>query len=239
MKYLVSSIFYGFRDLFFEPNQNLIRNGYHIIENFLSEESCDRIVENISFKVTNGEISWKDGESSDYRILGYDYQDHSLLKSTDKLVEEQFEQYIGSCNSLKYFRMANVVFHRKGNKGSGGGWHRDSLNRRQLKLMIYLVDVNDANGPFEYKKSSHKLYHKLRFNMFRKSVRFNERSSVLKPESDVLVGKKGTAIIFDSSGVHRGRPIMSGERYALTYYTFARAIPDHLQRLIDVLSNDE
>lgn len=239
MKYLVSSIYYGLRDLVYSPNKSLVRKGYHIIENLLPDELCDKLLEDISVKINKGEISWKDEESSDYRIMGYNCQDKEILKNIDKLVESNFERYIDSRKSFNFFRMANVVLPKKGNKGSGGGWHRDSLNRRQLKLMIYLTDVNDANGPFEYKKSSHRFYHKLRFNMFRQSVRFNELSSVLKPESDVLVGKKGTAIIFDSSGVHRGRPIMSGERYALTYYTFAGAIPDHLQSLIDVLSNDE
>lgn len=236
MKYLVSSIYYGLRDLVYSPNRDLVRKGYHVVENLLTDELCDYLLEDIMDRKNNRQISWKDQESSDFRIMGYAHPKEGIFERIDNLVENYFVQYVGSRRSYKFFRMANVVLAKKGNKGSGGGWHRDSLNRRQLKLMIYLRDVDFNNGPFEYIKGSHRLSHKLRYNMFRQGVRFGESSKTVKSKSDILVGKKGTAIIFDSSGVHRGRPLIVGQRYALTYYTFSGAIPDHLMSLIDFQS---
>lgn len=232
MKYLVSSVYYSLRDLVYSPNKSLVRKGYHIIENLLPDELCDKLLEDISIKINKGEISWKDQESSDYRIMGYTYSDYEILNKIDKLVERNFEQYVDSRKSFKFFRMANVVLPKKGNKGSGGGWHRDSLNRRQLKLMIYLTDVSSSNGPFEYIKGSHGLAHKLRFNLISPNVRFGKSDKIVQAKSDILTASKGTGIIFDSSGVHRGNSIDVDKRVAITYYTFSNKIPSHLERFL-------
>ena len=43
------------------------------------------------------------------------------------------------------------------NVGSGGGWHRDNTILKYPKAMIYLSDVNDSNGCFEYIKGTHNI----------------------------------------------------------------------------------
>ena len=232
MKYIVSSFYYGLRDLIYSPNKSLVRKGYLIVENLLTDELCDKLLDDITVKINNGEISWRDHESSDFRIMGYTHPNNEILNKIDILVGSYFNQYVGSRKSLKFFRMANVVLPKKGNKGSGGGWHRDSLNRRQLKLMIYLTDVSATNGPFEYIKGSHRLDHKLRFNGFSPKIRFKKSDEIVQAKSEVLTASKGTGIFFDSSGVHRGNPIDAGKRVAITYYTFSKEIPSHLERML-------
>lgn len=232
MKYLVSSIYYGLRDLVNSPNKSLGRKGYQVIENLLSDELCDKLVQDISNKIEIGEISWKDKESSDYRIMGYNHSDNEILNEIDKLVKRNFDQYVGSLKNFKFFRMANIVIPKRGNLGSGGGWHRDSLNRRQLKLMIYLTDVSSSNGPFEYIEGSHGLAHKLRFNLISSNVRFGAFEKIVHAKSRIFTAPKGTGIIFDSSGVHRGNPIDSDKRVAITYYTFSNKIPSHLEKFL-------
>ena len=37
---------------------------------------------------------------------------------------------------------------------SGGGWHRDH-HFELFKVMVYLSDVNEKNGPFSYIEKSH------------------------------------------------------------------------------------
>ena len=46
------------------------------------------------------------------------------------------------------FTMAAKINFKHGNLGSGGNWHRDSVNP-SLKSMVYLVDVDQKNGAFE------------------------------------------------------------------------------------------
>ena len=47
--------------------------------------------------------------------------------------------------------MANKLIYKKGNLGSGGGWHRDTFFKKQLKFIIYLSDVGEKNGELFYK----------------------------------------------------------------------------------------
>lgn len=232
MKYLASSLYYSLRDLIFSPNKSLVRNGYFIVENLLTEDLCDKLLEDITVKIDQGEISWQDKEASDLRIMGYAHTNNEFLRKVDLVVESCFEQYVGTRKSLKFFRMANVVLPKKGNKGSGGGWHRDSLNRRQLKLMIYLTDVSSNHGPFEYIKGSQRLAHKLKYNGFSSTIRFKKSDEIVTAKSDVLTASKGTGIFFDSSGVHRGNPIEIDKRVAITYYTFSNEIPSHLKKML-------
>ena len=57
--------------------------------------------------------------------------------------------------------------------------------------------------------------------------------------SKLYTAKKGTCIIFDSSGLHRGTPLREtgGVRYAITKYMYDSKIPNHVEELI--LKNDK
>ena len=50
--------------------------------------------------------------------------------------------------------------------------------------------------------------------------------------SKIFNTKKGTCIIFDSSGIHRVIPIKNGFRYAITKYMYDSKIPLHMSKLI-------
>ena len=118
----------------------------------------------------------------------------------------------------------SVLIFKKNNLGSGQGWHKDNI-ARQLKFMIYLNDVNQDNGPFQYLLKSHKLNKKLNIDIkenkfVNNSNRFNDIEPYLKKfQLFEAKAKAGDLIVFDSSGVHRGKPINFGSRYALTLYS--------------------
>ena len=93
----------------------------------------------------------------------------------------------------------------EGNLGSGSGWHRDSLGF-QFKAMVYLNDVDESTGPFEYYTSSHRKLYKLKnyFNNiadgFKDIVRYKDSkvSELLKKKSLVtFCAPAGTLILFN------------------------------------------
>tara|TARA_Y100000768_G_C23432724_1_gene431250 strand:- start:46 stop:474 length:429 start_codon:yes stop_codon:yes gene_type:complete len=124
--------------------------------------------------------------------------------------------------------MANKLNYVSQNKGSGGGWHRDSIVPN-IKSLVYLVDVDTDIGPIEIVKDSNKfqnilLDNKKMNNKLLLNTRFTE-DQVKKIDNfdERLVSikaKKGTMIIFDGSNIHRGRPIKKNVRYAITNYYF-------------------
>jgi hypothetical protein len=100
-------------------------------------------------------------------------------------------------------------------------WHRDG-DGTVLKLFVYLNDVSGGNGPFTYAPGSH-------ISPFRQ-INYKER-----PKTDdelrkllncytrdfvMAIGQKGTAVLANTSGMHKGGHVSEGERKALliAYY---------------------
>lgn len=241
MKYFLGDIKYYINFLLSNDTKllyikELRRNGITVIPDFLTEKECKFHIDKINNCIKTKKTSWNDIDNSDVRIFGYE----NLVKQASSLfikLDFIYKNYI-SIMTRNSFLMANRVCFEKNNKGSGGGWHRDSLNRRQLKYMIYLNDVNDKNGAFEYVPKTHTAKNKFITNHFlTKKVRYTDlemENYKKKFPSKLYTAKKGTCVIFDSSGLHRGTPLIDegAVRYAITNYMYDSKIPEHIQKLI-------
>ena len=120
--------------------------------------------------------------------------------------------------------MANRVTFSSSNNGSGNGWHKDAY-RKQFKSLLYLNNVDKNNGPFQLLKRSNKI-----FNLIKVAIKLqktypdtrfseNEIEKISRSENvTTLEGRRGTLILFDPSLTHRGSPLKSSKRYALTNY---------------------
>ena len=204
--------------------------GVQVIPDFFSKESCNEIVEEIDrLMIDFAEYCIQDNSNSDSRIFGANYQSvpiqsfYSDLKNRE--LREQFHRL--EDKDITGIVMANRVRPKPNNLGSGGGWHRDSVKLRDMKVMLYLNDVTEKNGAFQYVKYSHGAKSVLeglwKHNFSRNKNRFTsqEVESILLNQDyqlDTLESKAGTLVVFDVSGIHRGKPIETGERYALTNY---------------------
>lgn len=235
MKYLLTELKHIWNELFVHCEgqaeyQELKDKGFLVKENFLSKIECELLISQVESYVENGLISWIDELESDVRIFNFSSDVFSSNEHLD--ISGLYAKYISS-NTCNKFIMANKLVYRENNKGSGGGWHRDNLNKRQLKFMIYLNDVDENGGAFEYIPESHKVSSKFFTNSFNNNFRYNSDDiSKLYPNKSIkLSGKAGTLIAFDSSGIHRGSPILKGKRYALTQYMFDREVPLHIRNL--------
>lgn len=240
MKYLIGEIKYKIFDFLNKrvtDQLELRNNGFTVIENFLGPKECSNHITNIESLIRENQFSWADQKKSDVRIFGYENfteEGNQIFDSLDK----DYLSYISPFQPNTTL-MANRTKYTPDNQGSGGGWHRDSLNRRQLKFMIYLTDVTKDNGAFEYLAGSHALHSKLFTNHFLyNKVRYTEKEIeeyTNKWKKHTLCGNQGTCMVFDSSGLHRGSPLLSGTRYAITKYIFDNEIPNHIaQQIIDI-----
>ena len=232
MKYLLYDLKYQINEIYTKSINSIDysefkKTGFLVKRNFISKEDCNNFINQIDLNIKNGQVSWADETMSDHRI--FDFKSKDIFKSLNNL----YQKYISkkSCNK---FIMANRLTYKKDNKGSGGGWHRDNLNRRQLKYMIYLNDVNEDNGAFEYIPNSHNNRSKFLTNGFSNHVyRYSseEINHFYDNKSIKFSAEAGTLIIFDSSGLHRGSPVKKGVRYAFTQYMFDSSIPNHIKNL--------
>jgi hypothetical protein len=209
---------------------NDLRNfGYCVIENYYEKEKCEKIIKIINdFMQNNPDKIYSGVLGSDKRIFGAEFVDKMIMDYHNL----DFIKNIGSAymrNKLKNFMtMANKTRYVKKNLGSGEGWHRDSISP-QFKSILYLVDVDKNNGPFQIIKKSQKFLQILKDTKILKNRIWNTRFS--EEEINILIKKNkerlltfnypaGTMLIVDTSCLHRGSTLTSGIRYALTNYYY-------------------
>lgn len=246
MKYLLSEIKYKTNEFFTAIDQKdkktynqLKTDGYVVIPDFIDPDRCQELISALEGKVSLDK-AWKDDEGSDSRIFGIDRVDSSFyeLFETPSLTSI-YKKYIDRF-SYHHFVMANKVCFKNDNVGSGGGWHRDVINRRQLKFILYLNDVDEKNGCFQYIKYSHIIPEKWKINRLlgkgQSDVRYTEEEAELLLKKGYqcidLTGKAGTLIIVDTSGIHRGSPLKKGLRYAATNYMSDTKFGESMTKLL-------
>ncbi|NEO51250.1 MAG: phytanoyl-CoA dioxygenase family protein [Moorea sp. SIO4A3] len=105
----------------------------------------------------------------------------------------------------------SAPFHGKGTSLAAQEYHHDMDRIKFLKVFIYLTNVNSENGPHCYVKGSH-----IRKP---KELVFDGRKSdatiglhYLESEIHELCGPRGTIIIADTRGFHKGKTLTSGNR---------------------------
>jgi len=213
--------------------------GYFVIQNFMNTKDCKFLINEIQkFIDLKNNLIWQDSKRSDQRIHGFENVSNIVnlkLKKFNEFTRLIAREYLKQDVGL-YMTMGNKVTFYPSNLGSGQGWHKDSYSK-QFKSILYLNDVNKNNGPFQIiKKSNSNLF---MFSLFYKlknkypSTRFSddEIKKILNKKLDKiteLTGKTGTLIMADTSLLHRGKPLNSDERYALTNYFFPKKdFPNH------------
>ena len=185
----------------------------------LDHAFCDTVKINIDKAIkSRGELLWVNEGRSDFRIWGFEKimpQIENTLNIRKKI--KKIEDY-GGLKVHDWLIMANKVEYASDNKGSGGGFHRDSPFTRQVKYIWYLTDVDDSNGPFCYLKGSNNYTFRELLNRNFGKTRYEW------PEEGYLsiCLPKGSEIICDTRALHGGKPIIHGQRYALTLYTYTK-----------------
>lgn len=105
-------------------------------------------------------------------------------------------------------------------EASGGGWHKDALHSG-VKALLYLDDVDASNCPFAmlHNYSDATLIH----NGDPRHTRFeddaiHEQVARRGARIEEVHAPRGTAVVFETSSVHRGMPCQSGPRMSVTIY---------------------
>ncbi len=216
----------------------VISEGYCVIPNFWTQQQCDRATTQIDKCLDrhskNNIKVWQDDIGADNRIMG----SNNLSEDLDLLNDKRIGQWMNrlyNVDSLIGFTMAAKINAIKENKGSGHGWHRDSCVPYQFKAILYLSDVTPLNGPFQYIRESGNANEIIRFcdshNVDLDENRLDKYSECFESQKLVeFLGSAGTLILVNTRGIHRGKPLINGSRYALTNYYWRpeSKIPEHM-----------
>jgi hypothetical protein len=202
--------------------------GYSYYPNLIDNDTLREIIDTlkIHFSEPNEKFSHR-GDTRHYAIE----RDIPLVKVfSDETRLKNIGMKVMSRPIINLFTLGNYLV--AGNRGtSGGGWHRDSMNP-QFKAMIYLTDVDESNGPLEIIPGTHKfstqrrLSRKGLLSFDKQRLKEDEIEPIEKDQGprETITGRAGTVVIFESSTLHRGRPIELGERLALTNYYYPKNV---------------
>ena len=132
--------------------------------------------------------------------------------------------YMKSCSKLIYFDLAETNLMDSGELPTASQrWHRDSGMKRLIKIFIYLNDVDEETGPFKYIRQSHasgKLGSLFPQRQFGRHGFYPPEGSVEKQVSNndikSCIGRAGTVVFCDTTGLHKGGYSISKPRIMFT-----------------------
>ncbi|MCU1760583.1 phytanoyl-CoA dioxygenase family protein [Pseudomonas sp. 14P_8.1_Bac3] len=212
----------------------LSKLGYVTIPDYKSRDWCNLAASELIAALGNDDTATHTAE--DDRVFGIERASSTAAEfAHDPFLSGISSDYARSDERLLFCMANRVLYKGPGSYGSGGEWHRDGF-RRQMKAMLYLTDVENADGPFSVLAKSHRLS-----NIFRDARQVGrwissrvvsgvtctrlkdagDRFDILSPgRVEKFAVKAGTLILFDTSTIHAGQPPQpDGKvRLALTNY---------------------
>ena len=197
--------------------RSIFTTGYEVEQGFLSSKTCDAIVSEASKLDAESLDCPVDVLASEIRI----WRAEQCLSSVNELLSDEFLRPYEELFGQKFsFCIYNEV--SPGLVGSGGGWHRDTRFKDQYKILIYLTDCKTrAEGCFKYIPGSQtklNLYRLLTLIEIFGKPRFKFLANFFNFLGRDLGGSKGDAILVNTTGIHKGNPVVFGHRKALTLY---------------------
>jgi hypothetical protein len=132
-------------------------------------------------------------------------------------------KYLGYAPQLNEITIEKTVPVGDSNPIQSQNWHRDPQEKRTLKIFLYLNNVTMDSGPFIYIKQSSPTskgkYSKIAPQILPKGSYPDPtliENTVEKKDIFEAIGSKGTVIICDTAGIHKGGLARSNERIMST-----------------------
>jgi hypothetical protein len=206
-----------------------VRNqGYHVVPGYWDREKCAAAVREVDRIMRQYPRFVLGPPKSDFRLFGADNLSALIAEfGNDPMLVE-----VASLHNRMPTRLGMTLAARlpaaADNLGSGEGWHRDQFFV-STKSMLYLTDVSGENGPFQMIDRSTTVddvcrdMKECRLEHLQYRIRDEQVAKLVELQPARLLtfaASAGTLLVFNASSIHRGKPITSGERYALTNYYF-------------------
>lgn len=213
----------------------LNEDGYYVFEKRIPEDMVDRLME--FAKNTNANIRPYNSDGSDTVLtrkkaafnrenpeaIRYDWHANDLLKSPDvqKLISDEVilaisQGYLKCKPIVDGVRMWwNTSFSKEPNSEAATMHHFDMERLKWFKVFVYLTDVELNNGPHVFVRGSHKTG-VLPYDLLKRGY-FMVTDDVIfkhfdKKDEVIYTAPRGTMIIEDTKGMHKGMPVLEGDR---------------------------
>lgn len=231
-------------------NQFLKENGFVVLENVLSADMCEKIL-NLSLKIPGSNRAMDLGQNATYAGLynrvnpssnRFEYDGTTLVNQPEIqeiLADESLmafaQEYLGGSPILDLVSMWwHAPFKQEADQNAAQWFHFDMERVKWIKFFFYITDVDTNSGPHTFIPKTHRT-RGIPAALRRKGyVRLSDEevSDHFSQDSwQEFTGKRGTLIVEDTRGLHKGKHCLSGDRllfqleYTVSDYGAAIAIP--------------
>jgi len=206
--------------------------GYHVFEQRLSDEICDKLLEMATTKPCVQRF--KDGEAHvDVELPCYprknpegvrydfvDLIDEPLVQGlmADRSIIAVAQSYLQSRPIIDIVAMWWNAVSAQPDKQAAQFWHFDMDRIKWLKFFVYLTDVGPDNGPHSFVEGSHRTGGIAAKLLEKGYVRLTEEEVAQEYPARKFIeftGRRGTIIAEDTRGLHKGKHVLKDDRLIL------------------------
>jgi|TARA_B110000977_G_scaffold116911_1_gene151061 hypothetical protein len=232
--------------------KQLNEKGFYVLENRLSEDVCEKIkteLEKVPYEIRGFKkdlTGINENNISKYKSNVLWVKDINSVLKIPEIQNIAFDdrllnivgEFLGSIPILTItssWWSKNHSNHRSNLSGNAQMYHQDLDYIKFLKVFIYLNDIEEENGPHKYVQGSAKTTEDKLGDRYKMNTRLDESTvKNLFGEDNIVTftGKKGTIIIEDTLGLHRGTPVIKGSRL-LVQLQYTNSLYFHSNQFFD------
>tara|TARA_A100001234_G_scaffold217868_1_gene225944 strand:+ start:40 stop:756 length:717 start_codon:yes stop_codon:yes gene_type:complete len=208
-----------FKYLFKSKKNNFSKNGYQILENFLSKndiEELNKIDKILRFKLV------KENSSGSIRILNF-HKDHVISENLQKKLYTFASEYL----NIKFDKIVESQYQvslPSKKEPFGFGWHVDDYDSI-IKFFYFPTEVSESNGPLRILQGTvryQNYFQAFKYLVFRRTFidKYYDESSIKKELLDKekkFILKKNSLVAVDTSSLHSSSRLKEGERRVMVF----------------------
>lgn len=208
--------------------EHLRRDGFFVFPTRLAEDVCDRL---LAFAQRQPALPYTEQGRASRKLVydrdrwvstKYEFEEIDLLGDPDvqRLVADRSmlsvaQAFLGTKPVLDLVSMWwSTAFAREASSQAAQLFHFDMDRLKFIKFFIYLTDVGPDNGPHVYVRGSAAR----KPAPLRRDARIADEQIARHYPAEAVVeltGPRGTVFAADTRGLHKGKPLRSGERLLL------------------------
>jgi len=231
--------------------KQLKSEGYVVFENIFSQELCDLILlesEKIPGKTRmmdqgKGVVEKKFFDRSSPTSVRFDYAGSDLISNKvlqrvvfDESILSFAQKYLGVAPILDLVAMWwHTTFAKSPDKEAAQWFHFDMDHLKWIKFFFYITDVDENTGPHTFVARTHRSFgipFKLRKMGYVRLTDEEVASAFSQDSFKEFVGKRGTLIVEDTRGLHKGKHCISGDRLLFQLEFTASTFGAPIEKLI-------
>ena len=219
--------------------KSLDEKGYHVFENRLPADLCDRLAAFATSTRCKVRASPQPGQAAEDMVVPaynpkqlvgtrYDFLVQDLLDNTDVQAVMADETFLAVAQSyLRSKPIMDVVamwwaaaFSDTPDAEAAQYFHFDMDRIKWLKFFIYLTDVKPDNGPHCFVAGSHRAGGIPRNLLDKGYARLTDEEVAAAYAPDAFIefaAPRGTIIAEDTRGLHKGKHVEHGDRLLLQF----------------------